>query len=301
LSLLLLLLANPCRAQDKPIAYNNMEGDGGVALDRQIKDAFGAKYAVVDTRQSEGYAEPEPVAGHMPKSPATASGQLLGGYVLVVYIVSAQGLVTDPVVVRSSDPRLTEVALRAMAQWRFRPGTLKGSAVATTAAQEFSFGPLDVSNGYQMKRLASYQSRDVLIRRMPPAEAVSGYLAQLKEVAHNFFVGVAVPETLHVVVVVRPGGRSRVWLASSVRPGDSPELVPLRQLLEAVKPIDVREGPVILALSGTVAGGDDPASLEGDAYHNPIPEAWRRAAGGRSDPPPFSSDAFIDLVWPEGK
>ena len=296
--LALLCLANPCGAEDKPIVYNNMEGDGGVVLDRQIKAAYGARYTVVDTRQSEGYAEPLPVAGQMPASPLFEPGHLLGGYVLIVYIVSDKGLVADPVVVKASDPRLTKAALEAMAQWRFRPGTLKGAAVATTAAQEFSFGPVDVSNGYEMKRLASYQSRDVLIKRMPPAEAVSAYVARVTEAAHNFFVGSTTPEILHIVVIVRPGNRSRVWLLSSRRPGDSPELEPLRRLVEAVKPFDVQGGPVILGFSGTVAGGDPTGSLQGDAYHNPVPVEWLSLAKSLSDPPPFASDAFMDLVWP---
>jgi TonB family protein len=300
-TLALLGPAVPCGAQDKPIVYNNMEGDGGVVLDRQIKEAYGGRYKVVDTRQSEGYAEPLPVAGEMPKSPLFEPGHLLGGYVLMVYIVSDKGLVADPVVVRSTDPRLSKAALEAMAQWRFKPGTRKGVAVATTAAQEFNFGPVDVSNGYKMERLASYQSRDVLIKRMPPAEAVSAYVAQVKEVAHNFFVGATTPEILHIVVIIRPGNRSRAWLTSSRRPGDSPELEPLRRLVESVKPLEVREGPVILGISGTVAGGDATESLQGDAYHNPVPGEWRALAKSLRDPPPFSSDAFMDLVWPGAK
>jgi TonB family protein len=278
-----------------------MEGDGGVVLDRQIKEAYGARYRVVDTRESEGYAEPVPVAGQMPTSPLIEPGHLLGGYVLVVYIVSDQGLVADPVVVTSSDRRLSQAALQAMAQWRFKPGTLKGAAVATTAAQEFSFGPIDVSNGYEMKRLASYQPRDVLIKRMPPSEAVSAYVAQVREVAHNFFVGATAPEIVHIVVIIRPGNRSRAWLASSRRPGDSPELEPLRRLVEAVVPFDVREGPVILGFSGTVAGGDATEPLQGDAYHNPVPGEWRALAKSLRDPPPFSSDRFMDLLWPGAK
>ena len=303
LLLLMAALALPAAmlAQDKPVVYNDMEGDEGAVLDRQIKGAYGAKYTIVDTNPSVGYSGPNPVAGEMPKAPTIASGRLLGGYVLIVYIVSAQGLVTDPVVITSSDRRLQDAALAAMAAWRFTPGTIRGSAVATTAAQEFNFGPRDFSNGYLMKRFASYQSRDVLIRRMPPAEAVSRYLADLKDVAHNFFVGDSTPETLHIVVVVRPGLRSRIWLVSSIRPGNSPDLEPLHKLLLAVKPLDVKEGPALLALSGTVAGGDGSEPLEGDAYRNPVPAQWRELAKALPDPPAYSTDAFIDLLWPDDK
>jgi hypothetical protein len=38
----------------------------------------------------------------------------------------------------------------------------------------------------------------------------------------------------------------------------------------------------------------------GEDYHNPIPAEWQAAARAVTDPPlPFSSDAFIDLIWPD--
>jgi len=291
-------ILGPAVAQDKPIVYNDMEGDGGAVIDRRIREAYRPRFTLVDTSTRDGYSGPEPVAGEMPKSPATESGQLLGGYVLAVYLVSAQGLVTDPVVLTASDPRLADAALRAMAQWRFKPARLNGAPVASTAAQEFNFGPIDVSNGYAMKRLGVYQQRDVLLKRMPDQNAISDYVSDLKGVVHNFYVGESKPEILHIVLVVRPGRRSRAWIMSSARPDGSPELGRLRRLVESVRPLEVLGGPVALALSGTVAGGDGSELLEGEAYRNPVPPEWRARAAALRDPPPFSSDAFLDLVFP---
>ncbi len=286
---------------DKPILYNYMEGDGGIELDRTIKEAYGARYTIVDTTRADGYAEPVPVAGEMPKPPVNGQGQRMAGYVLVVFVVTRDGLVTDPRVIKSTHDDLRNASLAAMAGWRFKPGTLRGAAIATSAAQEFTFGPVDVSNGYERVHIAVYQTLDILVNRMPPKEAVSAYVAQLEAVAHNFFVGVGTPETLHIVVVTRPGRRSRVWLVSSARPGNSAALEPLRKLLEAVPALEARGGPIMIALSGTIAGGDGKEPLDGADYRPPIPGEWRELAASLPDPPPYSSDAFLDRLWPDPK
>jgi TonB-like protein len=288
------------QAPPKPVVYNNMAGDGSVELDRTIRQAFSSTYTIVDTSRSAGFVEPEATAGELPKYVKDTQGQMIAGYVLVVYIVTAEGVVADPVIAKWNDERLCRVALEAMADWRFTPGRLKGVAVATTAAQEFNFGPVDLSNGLKLDRIVVYQPNDVLVKRMPPLERTKAYIAQMRQVAHNFFVGAATRETFQIVIVTRPGLRARVWFVSSVRPGNSAELEPLRRLLEAVPPLDVKGGAVILCLTTLVAGGDGKEPPMGENYRNPIPSEWRDLAKSLKDPPPFSSDAFMDLLWPDG-
>jgi hypothetical protein len=276
-----------------------MAGDGGVELDRSIKQAYASMYTVVDTSVGEGYAEPRAIAGDLPKYVRDKEGRLVSGYVLVTYIVTADGAVADPVMVKWSDERLCRVAVQVMANWHFMPGTLKGVAVATTAAQEFSFGATDQSNGYSMERIVVYQPSDVTTRRMPPGEGTKAYVGKLQDVTHNFFVGDVVPETFSIVVVTKPGRRSRVWFVSSIRPGSAKELEPLRKLLEGVPPLDVRDGPVILGFTGLIAGGDGKDRPVNEDYRNPMPQEWLDAARGLKEPVPVSSDAFVDLVWPD--
>jgi hypothetical protein len=276
-----------------------LEGDGGVELDRSIKQAYGARYTVVDTRQADGYVEPKAIAGDLPKYVKDKEGRMLVGYVLVAYIVTADGAVADPVMIKWSDERLCQVAVEVMAGWHFMPGTLKGLAVATTAAQEFTFGNSDPSIGFRMEHLVVYQPSDVTTKRLPPGERTRAYVAQMQDVAHNFFVGDAVPETFSIVVVTRPGRRSRVWFVSSIRPGNAKELEPLRKLLEAVPPLEVKGGPVTLGLTGLIAGGDGKDQALNEDYRNPIPAEWQQATGTHKDAVPVSSDAFIDLIWPD--
>jgi len=290
-------LAAAAAGQTPPSAavYNNLDGDRDLELDRVIKQAYGPRYAVVDTGAAQGYVGPVATRGELPNQATDGPGRALIGYVVVIYLVTAEGRVGEPVVVRSNDARLNQVALDAMAQWRFRPATLGGAPVASTAAQEFTFGPVDVSFGYGLTRVSTYQAGDVLLRRMPPKPDLQAYLNALTAVTHRFFVGDPKPENLDIVVMLRPGRRSRVWLRSSRRPGADPALAPLRALLEAVPPAAVAEGPVAVALQGIIAGGDG-ARAEADA--RPVPDEWRERQQALKEPLPYSSDAFMDLIWP---
>ncbi|HZZ18112.1 MAG TPA: energy transducer TonB [Opitutaceae bacterium] len=278
----------------KPLVYNNVEGDGSQELDRSIKKAYAGRYVVEDTKASDSYAEPSPTSGSMPGAVKDDKGGVLGGYVLVAYIVGTDGKADDPVVLRTSDERLSKAALDAMGHWRFKPGKVAGQEVASTAAQEFNFGPVRVQSGFTLKHLILYQPNDVVVRRMPPKTEADAYLDRLTEVAHNFFVGNPAPETLHIIVLLMPAGRPRVWFLSSNRPGNARELQPLKALLEAVKPLPVKEGPVLFTLSGVVMGGD---GLELPADQSPVPAEWHRVEEGLKEPLPITGDEFLGLAY----
>ena len=297
----MLAAASQAQPAAKPVVYNEVEGDGSLALDSQIKAAYAPAFTIVDTKKSDGFAEAVPSAGSLPGAVRDQGDSLLGGYVLVAYIVTSGGLVANPVVLQSTDRRLADAALEAMKGWRFIPATLKGAAVATTAAQDFSFGPLDLSNGFFYDRLITYQPSEVLFRRLPGRDDVNGYLAELRLVAHNFFLGASKPETLQIVFIVQPGGHARFWFVSSIRDGDAAELAPLRRLLEAVTPLAVHDGPVALAVAGRVAGGDGKAPLIGAGFTRPVPAEWKEAVRGVDPPLPVSADGYLNLVWSKAR
>jgi hypothetical protein len=100
------------------------------------------------------------------------------------------------------------------------------------------------------------------------------------------------PETLNIIVAVRPGKRSRIWFVSS-RPTDTPQRQALRRKLEAVPPCEVRGGPVAFALLGKVAGGDG-RSLK----KRLMPKEWEDAVKGEELLIP---DGILDIVWPAHK
>ncbi len=61
------------------------------------------------------------------------------GSVHVVFLVDRQGKVVSPRVERSSDPAFEKVALEAVRQWRFEPGTRKGEKVQFKMRVPISF------------------------------------------------------------------------------------------------------------------------------------------------------------------
>jgi hypothetical protein len=288
----------PAGEPPRPVVYNDMGGDGSLTLDRAIKAAYGGRYAIVDTAAARGYAGPRATAGELPPDARGPSGEPLSGYVLAVYIVAEDGSVRDPVILKSTDPRLSAAALESMGRWRFSPATLSGGAVASTAAQEFTFGSREQADGFRVDHIAVYQTPQVLLRRLPDSAAFGDYVERLRQVARHFFVGATAPETLSIVVDLAPGRGSRVWLVSSRRAGGSPELAPLRALLEGVAPLDPREGPAAFAMVACIAGGD-PANPPGDrGSPPPVPPEWRTDfAGGGAGGLPYGTDAFLEAVW----
>lgn len=151
--------------------------------------------------------------------------------------------------------------------------------------------------GFETQNIVLYQTDDVLHARIPSVEELGGYMKRLQGVCTTFFADADKPETLHVVVVLKPGKRSRVWFVSSTRPSGDKERESLRRKLEAVTPVDVRQGPVAFAISAKIAGGDGKSPGTGAGYQPPIPAEWRDAAKSAKKEA-VSIEEFLNLVWP---
>jgi TonB family protein len=138
--MLLTLLAGACicSAAEKPTIYNCVNNESS-AIDPLVNAALAPKFTIVDIRDSADYVQPKPTAARLPRIARTPTGEPLGGYVLVAYVITTEGRVTDAVVLKSADERLNGIAMKAIEGWRFAPATLKGVAIPTTAAQEFTF------------------------------------------------------------------------------------------------------------------------------------------------------------------
>jgi protein TonB len=72
---------------------------------------------------------PEAVRQPQPIYPLSAKTAGENGEVVVTFAVDESGRVLNPRVVSSSDPVFEEPTLRAIEQWRFRPGTVHGVPV----------------------------------------------------------------------------------------------------------------------------------------------------------------------------
>lgn len=124
----------------KPTLHNRVHGEF-TDLDGQLVAAYESKFTVVHLGDEDAaqYVRPEFAAGDVPRVLRDDNGRFLGGDVLAAFVITPDGRVTDPVVLKSSDKRLDAAALKALREWRFKPGKVNGSAVTTSAAHEFSF------------------------------------------------------------------------------------------------------------------------------------------------------------------
>jgi len=155
------------------------------------------------------------------------------------------------------------------------------------------------AQGFAMDNLVLYQPNDVLAERLPGGpDALAAYIKQLQGVLTEFFQTAKFPETLHTIVAVRPDFRVRVWFLSSTRPGNAEALTPLRQKLEAIKPVEVQGGPVAFVISGSIAGGDGKNPKAKKNYQPPVPREWMEA-GKDLAPPVLVPDGYLDVVWPD--
>jgi len=126
------------------------------------------------------------------------------------------------------------------------------------------------ATGFKTERLSLYQTDEVLRARLTSTESLAEYFKKLEAVCTDFFATATEPETLHIVVAVKPGKVARIWFVSSTR-GDDKALEPLRQKLEAVPPLEVFAGPLAFAISAKIAGGDGKSGYKDKNAGPPIP------------------------------
>jgi TonB family protein len=287
LFLLALAICSVAQAADKPVVYNKADG-GDTPLDRAIKKVYADKFTIEDASIASGYESPKPTAGGLPRTALDEAGEPLAGYVLIAYIVTDEGLVSDPVVLNSSNEELNHTALDAMKEWRFTPGAFKGKPVRTTAAQEFFF-KIEKS-GFETTNIVLYQPDDVLQKRLPGAGHLAAYIKKVQSAATDMLAKETNPDTLVIVTAVRPDKTTRVWLMGSKL--DEKKQTALRQQLEAIPPVEVKDGPVAFAICATIAGGPEFTDTP------PMPEEWKKAAE-KLPQPIVIPDAILDGVWPK--
>ncbi len=73
-------MGSACLRAEPPrrVVYNDIGGDGSPTLDRAIKEAYAARYAIVDTAASQGYAGPKATAASSRSRPQARRAGRLG-------------------------------------------------------------------------------------------------------------------------------------------------------------------------------------------------------------------------------
>jgi hypothetical protein len=146
---------------------------------------------------------------------------------------------------------------------------------------------------FERDRVFLYQPDADLRARLESVEDLTAYIKRLQAAGTSFFASEQKPESLDVVVGVKPGKRVKIRFISSRRPTEDKELDALRRKLEAVRPCSVHGGPVVFALNWTIAGGK-PTAKQKTKSPFPIPEEWRSAGKDLSVP-----DGIFGRVWPD--
>jgi hypothetical protein len=138
--LALLLAAGAVHAQQKPVAYNSLSAGARTPMDQAVHDALDSKFDIVDFDLSKhAYVPPHPTAGSMPHTPTGDDGNPIHGNVTLAYVITAEGYVVFPTIVKCSTPVLCQMAVAVTHHWRFDSATLDGNKVSTTAMQDFKF------------------------------------------------------------------------------------------------------------------------------------------------------------------
>jgi hypothetical protein len=155
----------------------------------------------------------------------------------------------------------------------------------------FAVVALAAPRGFETQNIVMYQPSDVLEERLPDATKLNDYIKRLHDVCQKFFAGSTVPETLDIVVAVRPGKQSRIWFVSSVQPILDAKRKALRKNLENVTPCDVIGGSIAFAIAAKIAGGDGTKRTD-----IPMPLEWQKAAASKANV--AVPDGVLDAVWP---
>jgi len=140
IGVLLLFGGSAARAQDlhKPLVYNHLT-DAGADMDRLVHATYDNAFTIVDfSDRNSIYVPPHVLYGPQPTVPPAEAGAQLAGTVVVFFIITPDGLVTQPVVVNSSEPRLNPGILVTLSRWIFTPARVNGRPVAVTAGREFT-------------------------------------------------------------------------------------------------------------------------------------------------------------------
>jgi TonB family protein len=294
--LIFLLSLTLCWA-GKPLVYNLVSDDrktpGLRFIDQAKKLALRDDYEVMEIQDSPNYVSPKAILGGLVDLAQGANGEALIGNVIVGYVVAEDGRTRSAVVLSSTDPRLNATALAATESWRFEPATLNGKPIATVAVQDFYFKDGVHPSGFAMSHLVLFQDDATLQARMPKVQDLADYVKELEAQAQHYWRDNSVPESLQVVVAVRPGNKSRVWFISSLQADDG-HLEGLRQSLESVAPPAVLDGPIAFSIVADIAGGDGKAVPTGSAPT--MPDEWKNT-GERLKT--TSLDTILNAVWPD--
>jgi hypothetical protein len=167
------------------------------------------------------------------------------------------------------------------------------NSLAKWFASSFSKGAASPSQNVKAEKAVLYQPEPVLAQRVSSVPALAEYMKQVEALVREAFKDSTTPEMLDVVLILKPGGKARAWLVSSLsKPPDRSQLI---ERIQKIPTLFVREGPFAFAICTSIAGAQR-ASHATPGPYLPLPEEWRAAAQDSAEPLSIP-DGIIDKVW----
>ncbi len=161
-------------------------------------------------------------------------------------------------------------------------------------------GHAQAVKGFSNETLVLYQPNDVLQARVSSVDNLVAYVNEIERVCQTFFADAAIPESLDIVIAIRPDKTSKVWFISSIHPGIPKDREALRGQLEKLPPCEVTGGPIAFAMVSSIAGGDGKTIKPSVDGKPPLPKEWSEAAK-KKQADVVLPDGILDDVWPPKK
>ena len=123
------------------------------------------------------------------------------------------------------------------------------------------------------------------------------YTKAVQDACAAYFANSTTPEDIDIVVAVKPGPESRVWLISMAQPPADQRFADLRVKLAKIDPPPVHDGPVAFDVHGVVAGGNNqpPTTKQGQPE---MPQIWRAAIlRAQQAYKPINFNQMLDQAW----
>ncbi len=158
-------------------------------------------------------------------------------------------------------------------------------------------GHTQAAKGFATENLVLYQPNDVLQARVSSVQNLAAYVKEIERVCQAFFADTAIPESLNIVVAIRPDKTSKVWFISSTHPETPKDREALRGQLEKLPPCEITEGPIAFAVVSRIAGGDGKTIKPSVDGQPPLPKEWSEAVK-RKQAAVVLPDGILDDVWP---
>jgi hypothetical protein len=150
------------------------------------------------------------------------------------------------------------------------------------------------SASVKLNNVVLYQPDAVLRERLGDVTPLAEYIKKVKAISEPSFNSDG-PECLDIVIVLKPGGKARVWFSSTLQ--NVPDRTEIKKAIEAISVPLVKQGPVAFALSYNLNGIERKKQSD-DQFQPPIPEEWKIKAKNIESPLMIPDD-FIPLIWPD--